>query len=130
MMLLTIMVWVYMYVLRVSFIMREKVDPQDLATTREMIDAVPGRISTPSENLANLFELPVLYYAVCIYIYITSQVDGLYLVFAYSYLVLRVLHSIIHCTYNRVMQRFFIYMLSSLALWAIIIRAFAGTVFA
>ena len=127
-MLLTILVWTYMYYLRLSFFKREKVDPQSLATTREVIDIVPTKVNTPSENLINLFELPVLFYAACIYLYVTQQVDGTYLILAYCFLAFRVVHSVIHCTYNRVMHRFYFYVLSSFALWAFIIRAFIGAI--
>ena len=35
-------------------------------------------MSNPSDNLKNLFEMPVLFYALSLYLYATSQVDGLY----------------------------------------------------
>lgn len=127
-MLLTILVWIYMYYLRISYFKREKVDPQSLATMREVINVIPAKVNTPSENLINLFELPVLFYAVCIYLYVTQQVDNTYLVLAYCFLIFRVVHSVIHCTYNKVMHRFYFYVLSSFTLWVFIIRAFIGTV--
>jgi hypothetical protein len=130
MMILTIVVWVYMYYLRLTFMWRHKVDPQSLATTSQVLGVVPENINTPSENLINLFELPVLFYAACIYLYITQKVDGVYLVFAYGFLVLRIGHSVIHCTYNKVTHRFFLYILSSIALWALIIRAFLRVMYA
>ena len=128
-MLITILVWVYMYYLRLSYIVSKKVNPQSLATTRQVIDVVPERLNSPSENLINLFELPVLFYATCIYLYVTQQVDYTYLTLAYCFLIFRTIHSVIHCTYNKVTHRFYIYALSSLILWAIIIRAFIGSVY-
>lgn len=129
-MLLTIVVWTYMYYLRLSFIKRKQVDPQSLATTREVIDVIPANVNTPSENLINLFELPILFYAVCIYLYVTNQLDTAHLVLAYFFLVFRIVHSVIHCTYNKVMHRFYFYLLSSITLWALIILAFMGAVYA
>lgn len=126
-MLLTIGVWLYMYYLRISFFKRENIDPQSVATTSELLKQVPARINTPSENLINLFELPVLFYAVCIHLFITKQVDGMYLFLAYSFLFFRVGHSAIHCTYNKVMHRFILYVLSSVVLWVFIIFAFIDT---
>jgi len=124
MMLLTMAVWLYMYTLRLTFLRREKIDPQLASTTRQMLDIVPTRVNLPSENLINLFELPVLFYALCIYLYVTGQVDATYLVLAYGFFVFRVLHSVIHCTYNRVLHRFYAYSISSLALWVMIVMAF------
>lgn len=123
MMLLTMLVWIYMYVLRLSYIKRNRVEPQALATNRELLEVIPARINTPSENLINLFELPVLFYAVCVFLYITTQVNSIYLILAYAFLVLRVGHSVVHCTYNNVMHRFILYIFSSLALWLMIIMA-------
>ncbi len=123
-MLLTVLVWIYMYYLRLSYIMSNKVDPQSLATTSQAVDLIPIKVNTPSENLINLFELPVLFYATCIYLYVTQQVDTTFLILAYCFLIFRVVHSVIHCTYNKVTQRFYVYILSSLTLWVFIIRAF------
>lgn len=122
-MLLTIFVWVYMYYLRLSFILRKKIDPQALATTREVLNVIPVKLNTPSENLINLFELPVLFYATCIYLYITQQVDTVFLVLAYGFLTFRIIHSVIHCTYNTVTHRFYSYLFSAFTLWAFIILA-------
>ncbi len=128
MMLLTMAVWVYMYYLRLSFFKREQIAPQSVSTTQKVLATVPEKINLPSENLINLFELPVLFYATCIYLYVTGRVDATYLVLAYCFLAFRVLHSVIHCTYNRVMHRFYLYSLSSLSLWAMIVMAFSDAV--
>ncbi len=123
-MLLTIIVWFYMYYLRISFMVANKIKAQALATNNDVHELMPPEISTPSENLTNLFELPILFYAICIYLYVTNQVDTAYVVLAYSFLGLRVAHSVIHCTNNKVLHRFYSYMLSSVVLWALILRAF------
>ncbi len=126
--LLTMLVWMYMYYLRLSFIAREQIDPQSLATVKQGESIFPPEISKPSENLINLFEMPVLFYAVCLYLYATGSVDGLYLVLSFGFLVFRLLHSIVHCTYNKVTHRFYIYVISSLMLWIMILRAIINTV--
>lgn len=123
MLLLTMLVWFYMYYRRLVFLTREKVDPQQAATAQQLLNIVPTRVNLPSENLINLFELPVLFYALCLYLYVTAQVDVTYLVLAYVFFVFRVLHSVVHCTYNRVMHRFYAYSIASFALWIMILMA-------
>ena len=123
-MLLTILVWIYMYYLRLSYMVFNKVDPQSLAATRQATELIPAKVNQPSENLINLFELPVLFYATCIYLYVTQQADTTSLVLGYCFLIFRVLHSVIHCTYNKVTHRFYVYVLSAITLWLFIIRAF------
>jgi len=128
MMILTLSVWLYLYYLRLSYLIREKINPQSIATTREMNNIVPEKINWPSENLNNLFELPILFYAVCIYLYVTQQVDDIYLALAYGFLLFRIMHSVVHCKYNKVIHRFYIYILSSFMLWIIIIRALINAI--
>jgi hypothetical protein len=123
MMLLTLIVWVYMYVMRLGHIARERIDPQELTTASRAAKHFPEHIGYPADNLRNLFELPVLFYALCLYLYVTATVDGLYLLLAWAFMLLRVVHSAIQCTINRVHWRFIAYMLSSIALWAMLLRA-------
>ena len=127
---LTISVWAYMYYLRLSYLMRNKVNPQDISTTNELLEIIPEKVNLPAENLSNLFELPIIFYAACMYLYVTSSVDATYLFFAYLFLVLRVIHSVIHCTYNKVMHRFVSYLGSSIVLWIIVIFCFVDVVIA
>lgn len=129
-MILTILVWVYMYYLRLSYLMRNKVNPQNISTTNELLKIIPSKVNLPAENLGNLFELPIIFYAACIYLYVTNNVDEIYLFLAYSFFVLRVIHSIIHCTYNKVMHRFYSYLGSSVLLWLIVIICFVEILFA
>lgn len=127
MMLLTILVWAYMYYQRLSWIIRERINPQSFAVT-EKAKNVPNRVRYPSDNLKNLFELPVIFYAVCLYLYVSQQVDSINLNIAFTYLFIRIVHSYIHCTYNRVVHRFYAYMASSIVLWLFVILALTGLV--
>jgi len=70
-----------------------------------------------------LFELPVIFYAICLYLIMSDSVDKIYLAAGWWFFVFRVVHSLIHCTYNKVEHRFAAYMLSAAALWAMVIRA-------
>jgi len=129
MMLLTIVVWTYMYYLRMTHIIRNRIDPQKLSSTDRYKEVIPEAVNLPSENLINLFELPVLFYAVCLYLYVTVQVDTLFLILAYGFLLTRIGHSYIHCTYNNVTQRFYVYAVSSVLLWLMILIASVKLIF-
>jgi hypothetical protein len=80
-------------------------------------------VSNPSDNLRNLFELPVIFYALALYLYVAGRVDSPYLSMAWIFVVLRILHSLVHCTFNKVLLRFGIYVVSALVLWAMVLRA-------
>jgi hypothetical protein len=120
---LTLAVWIYMYVRRISFITRSKISPADLAVPGELARRSPPAVSNPSDNLKNLFEIPVLFYALVLYLFATKQVDAKYVDAAWVFLAFRVLHSAVHCTFNLVILRFYLYLFSALSLWFIAIRA-------
>jgi hypothetical protein len=68
MMLLTLIVWFYMYVKRIPLIQRSKIDPNAL-TAAELTRISPPSVSNPSDNLKNLFELPTLFYGLVLYLF-------------------------------------------------------------
>ncbi|MDJ0692423.1 MAG: MAPEG family protein [Xenococcaceae cyanobacterium MO_188.B32] len=119
---LTLFVWVYMFIRRISFIKTTKILPQDLARPGKLAQLSPSSVSNPSDNLKNLFEIPVLFYALVLYLFITKQVDEVYVNTAWIFVVFRLLHSIVHCTFNFIMLRFYLYLAASLAVWFIAIR--------
>jgi hypothetical protein len=120
-MLLTIVVWAYMYARRIPFILRNNLLPQQL-TPAELARLSPPEVANPSDNLKNLFELPTVFYAVVLYLYVTRQVDGLYVGAAWVFFAFRVLHSAVHCTFNFVPLRFWLYAISAFALWLMVLR--------
>jgi len=124
MMVLTLLVWVYMFVQRVGFAQSNKLDIEQFKTPADVQTLVPADISGASNNFRNLFELPVIFYAVCLYLMASGQVDSFYANCALAFLLLRCLHSLIHCSYNRVAHRFGVYILSALVLWVMVVRTF------
>lgn len=120
---LTFLVWVYMYIRRIHFITSKKLKPQDLTVPNTLAQISPPSVSNPSDNLKNLFEIPVLFYALVLYLFITKQVDAVYVNAAWVFVVFRILHSAVHCTFNLVMLRFYLYLFATLAVWFIAFRA-------
>ncbi len=120
---LTFVVWVYMYIRRISFINANGLSPVDLAVPGKLAEISPPEVSNPSDNFKNLFEIPLLFYALALYLFVTSQVDATYLAAAWVFVGFRVLHSAVHCTINIVMLRFYLYLISTLAVWFIAARA-------
>ena len=122
-MLLTLLVWVYMYIRRISFITKNNINPKDLTVPGALGQLSPAAVSNPSDNLKNLFEIPVLFYALALYLFVTNQVDAAYVSAAWIFVAFRALHSALHCTFNLVMLRFCLYLFSTLAVWFIAVRA-------
>src|SRR3977135_63879 len=128
-MVLTLVVWVYMYGRRLPFIFSSSLDPKQM-TPLELARLSPPQVSNPSDNLKNLFELPTVFYVVVLYIYVTNQVDRAYLWAAWGFFLFRALHSAVHCTFNFIPLRFALYVISAGALWFIVLRAALAAFFA
>jgi hypothetical protein len=124
---LTLAVWLYMYARRIPFIVRSKLTASQLAPL-ELARLSPPSVSNPSDNLRNLFEIPTLFYALVLYLFATARVDELYLLAAWVFVGFRALHSLVHCTINIVVLRFWLYATSTAALWLMVGRAALGAV--
>jgi hypothetical protein len=113
---LTAAVWFYMYWRRIPFILKSRLKPDQL-TPLELARISPPQVSNPSDNLKNLFEIPTLFYALALYLYVTRQVDAVNLAAAWTFVGFRAAHSAVHCTVNIVTLRFWLYAVSTAALW-------------
>ena len=106
---------VRMYGARVAEMRARRISPQSIATSRTAVDALTDIAA--ADNFRNLFEAPVLFFAVCLALAITDTVTLPQLVLAWSYVGLRAIHSYIHITYNRVIHRFAVYLASMVCLF-------------
>jgi hypothetical protein len=77
---------------------------------------VPPAVSLPNRNYMNLLEMPILFYAISIVAYVAEIRSPAMLVLAWSYVALRVLHSLIHLTYNKVFHRLAVFAASNTVL--------------
>tara|TARA_R110001583_G_scaffold11613_9_gene52236 strand:- start:28082 stop:28489 length:408 start_codon:yes stop_codon:yes gene_type:complete len=73
----------------------------------------PDNIVKLSRNFSNLFEIPVLFYALGIVLLALDINNQLMLSLAWAFVVLRIIHSIIHVTYNHPIHRFLVFLISS-----------------
>jgi hypothetical protein len=78
--------------------------------------AVPPYVSIPNRNFMNLLELPVLFYVVCLMLHVSAGTSPIALRLAWAYVFFRVVHSLIHLTYNRVFHRLSAFALSNVVL--------------
>ena len=122
---LTAAVWLFMYVRRLGYMLAHGIDAQRVNSPQKMAELIPEAVERPANNLRNLFELPVLFYGLCL---VLMQVgggqpaDGLDAQLAWAFVGLRALHSLVHCTFNYVNARFAFYALSSVVLWVMLAR--------
>lgn len=114
---LTFAVWVRLMVIRVAEMRGRSIDPQSIAGSAAK--AAMMQDTRASDNFVNLFEVPVLFYVAALLAIQLDAVTTMPVALAWTYVVLRVVHSLIQCTYNKVMHRFPVYALSNVVAMAL-----------
>ena len=118
----TALVWVKLYADRLGEMRAKRINPQSLATARGAGGLLER--TQAADNFRNLFEVPVLFYVLCIAVAVTGGSTPGLVAAAWAYVGLRALHSLIHVTYNRVLHRFLVYVSSTALLfgmWAVFV---------
>ena len=118
MVLLTFFVGLRLFAVRVREMREQRIHPQTASTSLQMASQLQN--VQAADNFKNLFEVPVLFYALCAVALAVSHVPAWLAIGAWLFVALRVAHSVIHCTYNKVMHRFPVFMLGFavlVALW-------------
>lgn len=121
----TMVMWVWMYATRIPAMSAAKVDPDALAKdpTKTLDDLLPAPVQWKAHNYNHLHEAPTLFYAVCLVLAVAGQGNGISVTVAWAYVALRVVHSVLQATVNKVAVRFVLFALSSIALMALIYHA-------
>lgn len=118
---LTFVVWFYLFARRIPEILRRKIDLRDLKDRSRAHDLMPDSAAA-SNNLKNLFELPVLFYVAVLLSLLLMIQDTVLVLLSWGFVALRYAHSLIHCSYNDVNHRFTAYAISCLLLLLLWIR--------
>jgi hypothetical protein len=113
--LLTLLVWLRLYVERIAEMRARRIRPQALAAARDVAQTLQN--VQAADNFRNLFEVPVLFYVLCLALALTQLASSFDVWGAWGFVLLRALHSLIHLTYNRVMHRFMAYAASTVLLF-------------
>ena len=126
----SMVIWLWMYVTRIPAMKRAEIDAKTMVggTGKGLDDLLPAEVQWKAHNYNHLMEQPTVFYAVALALAIGGMGGGLNAQLAWAYVILRILHSLIQVTVNRVMWRFGVFALASLALLALCVHAFMGFV--
>jgi hypothetical protein len=126
--LMTLVLWsfvmcAWLYATRIPAITRGKLvyDPQRPGA--EFMAQIPARVRWKADNYNNLMEQPTLFYAVTLTLSLLGAGDGLNVALAWTYVGLRIAHSLVQAIINVVMIRFALFIVASLVLLAMSVRA-------
>jgi hypothetical protein len=108
----TLTVGIRMFYMRVTEMRSNKISPQKVALS--VAHATQLNDSRASDNYNHLFELPILFYVLCVLAIATQHIPTWLPYVACLFVISRIIHSVIQCTYNKVMHRFTVFLIGFL----------------
>lgn len=116
----SMVVWAWMYATRLPAIsaMKMKLDPT--APSGTQMAQLPAKVRWKADNYNHLMEQPTLFYAVTLALCFLNQASELAVVAAWSYVVLRIIHSLFQALFNIIQVRFVLFIISNIPLMIMI----------
>lgn len=118
----TFVMWAWMYATRIPAIRRAGMKLDRAAPRGEQMASLPASARWKADNYNHLMEMPTLFYAIAISLALLGG-GGFELTLAWTYVGLRVVHSVFQATVNVIEVRFVLFFVSSLVLAALTLRA-------
>lgn len=121
----TMVMWAWMCATRLPAMTAAKLDPESLVKDgkKNLDDLLPPHVQWKAHNYNHLHEAPTIFYAVVLALAVMGASDSLNTALAWAYVGLRIVHSLVQATVNRVVLRFWIFVFSSLVLIVLVARA-------
>jgi len=118
----TMIMWLWMYATRIPAMGAAKVNADELVRQggQTLDDLLPANVQWKAHNYNHLHEAPTVFYAVALALAFMGAGDGFNAQLAWVYVGLRIVHSIVQVTVNKVMVRFLVFALSSLVLMMLV----------
>ncbi|MBA2920246.1 MAPEG family protein [Sphingomonas sp. MAH-20] len=94
---------------------------------QDLEGVLPASVNWKAHNYAHLVEQPTLFYAVVAMLAILGQVSAVSVALAWTYVVIRIVHSLVQATSNRIAVRFPLFIAGTLALLGLTVMALIRT---
>ena len=122
----SLIIWCVMYARRIPAMNKAGISPQDAAHPGSL-NVLPPSVRAAADNYNHLMEQPTIFYALMFYLQISGFAEGDTMAhrLAWAYVILRVLHSLVQVTVNKVMLRFALFSISTIVLIVMALRAVA-----
>lgn len=121
--LLTCVMWIWMYVTRLPAVRNAGMSLDPNIPKGIQMSELPASVRWKADNYNHLLEQPTIFYAVALTLALLGAGDGTNATLAWSYVALRIIHSLHQALWNKIEIRFVIFALSSLVLITLVIRA-------
>ncbi|WP_445357917.1 MAPEG family protein [Microbulbifer sp. ANSA005] len=123
----SMVMWLWMYATRLPAVKKAKLKLDPNAPRGEQMSTLPPHVRWKADNYNHLMEQPTIFYALAISLAILGAGDGLNFILAWVYVGIRVIHSIVQATFNKIEIRFLIFALSNIPLLALTVNAVRTT---
>lgn len=118
----TMVMMCWMFATRIPAIFKARMRMDNQLPRGKQMDQLPAIVRWKADNYTHLMEQPTVFYAIALTLALIGQGDGTNLTLAWVYVGLRVVHSLVQATINKIELRFAIFLLSSLALIGLIVN--------
>jgi hypothetical protein len=115
--------WAWLYATRIPAIRKYKIVFDPHRPPGEFHAQLPAEVRWKADNYNNLMEQPTLFYAVVLALALLGEGNALNVALAWSYVALRVVHSLVQALINTIIVRFSLFMIGSVILLVLTIRA-------
>lgn len=122
----SLVMWVWMYATRLPAMQkaRMKMDPD--APRGSQMEQLPPSVRWKADNYTHLMEQPTIFYAIVLSLALMGETTTANVVLAWSYVALRIAHSLVQSLVNKIELRFLIFVLSTFALFGLTGTAVSG----
>ena len=117
----TFVMWLWMYATRIPAMRAANIDVAELSRTGAPL-VLPPKVARVADNYNHLHEQPTIFYALALAAQLAGTADAFSVGLAWTYVMLRVVHSLIQATVNLIMVRFVVFAIGSLVLFALLVR--------
>jgi hypothetical protein len=114
---------VWLYATRIPAMQAARIPLDPNRAPGELTSGLPPQVRWKADNYNHLMEQPTIFYAIALALALMDFGGGLNLILAWAYVVLRIIHSLVQATVNRIIVRFSVFMLASLSLLAMTVHA-------
>ncbi|KAE8359477.1 hypothetical protein BDV27DRAFT_54001 [Aspergillus caelatus] len=90
-----------------------KLNIKNTITKRELDAMTPASVRWKGDNYNHLMEQPTQFYAIALVLALAGKDDKIDILLAWSYVAVRIVHSLVQSTSNHIMSRFSIFVVSS-----------------
>lgn len=121
----SLVMWAWMVAVRLPAMKKVGIDLSKVRGSKpgQLDGVIPDQAQWPAHNYMHLMEQPTLFYAVALVLALTGTGNGFNAALAWAYVGLRIVHSIVQATFNKISIRFLLFLLSSLVLIALTLHA-------